>query len=57
VLRDLVAFYKTETGRKVTKHLLQFTQETMAAGHQHALAIDPKIERRIAARLIAEGVE
>lgn len=56
-LKDVVAFYKTPTGRKMTKHLPQITQEAMLAGQQHAISIQPKIERRLAARLKEEGIE
>ncbi|MFK7794711.1 MAG: DUF2059 domain-containing protein [Gammaproteobacteria bacterium] len=55
-LKKLVAFYKTKTGKKFTRHLPSLTQESMLAGQKHAESLVPLINQRLEARLRSEGV-
>ena len=55
-LTEVVAFYKTPTGRKIADKLPQLTQESMLAGQRHAESLGPLIQQRLLARLQAEGM-
>jgi len=55
-LNELVAFYKTPTGRKMARLTPQISQEGMIAGQQHGATLGPVIERRMRARLEQEGI-
>ena len=55
-LKDLVAFYKTPTGRKMAARLPRITAEKFTAGDQHALSLGPIIEKRLMARFREVGI-
>ena len=52
-LKEIVAFYKTPIGQKVTKELPTITQESMVASQQWAMSLTPKLNERITKRLQA----
>ena len=54
-LEEVVAFYKSPIGQKITSVLPQLTQESMLAGQRHAESLGPLIQQRLLARLKAEG--
>ncbi|WP_158970725.1 DUF2059 domain-containing protein [Paraglaciecola sp. L3A3] len=56
-LKEMVAFYKTETGKKVAAVLPKITQESMQASQQHGMSLTGKIQQRIQARFAKEGIE
>lgn len=55
-LKEIVGFYKTKTGSKMASLLPQITQEGMMEGQKHGMSLGPKINQRIQARLIQEGI-
>ncbi|MCO7222711.1 DUF2059 domain-containing protein [Pleionea sp. CnH1-48] len=56
-LKEIVAFYKTPTGKRMALHLPQITQESMMAGQKHGQSLGPEIEKRILERFKKEGIE
>lgn len=56
-LKEMVLFYKTPTGKKVTSVLPQVTQEGMLAGQKHGQSLGPVIEKRLKARFKKEGAK
>ena len=55
-LQEIVAFYKTDTGKKMANLLPELTQEGMQAGQLHGQSLGPTIERRLRARFEKEGI-
>ncbi len=55
-LSEMLAFYKTATGRKATKVLPQLMQESMIVGGAKAQALAPVILERVQNRLHREGL-
>lgn len=56
-LKEIVAFYKTPTGKKLTTLLPKITQEGMLAGQQHGQSLGPVIRQRLMARFEKEGIK
>ena len=54
-LREILAFYKTPVGKKVTKELPQITQEAMIKGQVWGQSLVPKLQSHIKTRLEKEG--
>jgi hypothetical protein len=46
-LRDLIAFYESPVGRKLTAALPQIAQESMAVGRQWGMELGQKIAKRL----------
>ncbi|MCF2947706.1 DUF2059 domain-containing protein [Paraglaciecola aquimarina] len=55
-LKEIVGFYKTTTGAKMASLLPKITQEGMMEGQKHGMSLGPKINQRIQARLVKEGI-
>lgn len=55
-LKEIVAFYKTPTGSKVTNLLPQITQEGMLKGQKQGESLVPVLQKRILARFKEEGI-
>lgn len=53
-LKEIVAFYKTPIGAKVTKELPAITQQSMMVSQKWAMGLGPKLNERITKRLQAE---
>jgi len=53
-LKEMVAFYKTPTGRKMALVLPQVAQEGLLAGQQHGQSLGPIIQQRLLARFEKE---
>jgi hypothetical protein len=56
-IRQLLAFYRTDIGRKAIAVMPLLVQESMQLGQQWGLSIAPLIERRIRERFLDEGVD
>lgn len=56
-IRELLAFYETEIGRKTIAVMPQLTQESMALGQSWGASIGAQIGQRITRRLAEEGIE
>ena len=56
-LKEMVAFYKTPIGMKVSETLPLVTQESMLAGQKHAQSLGPVIQQRLLARFKKEGIK
>ncbi len=56
-LKEMVAFYKTPTGRKMASLLPKVTQEGMLAGQEHGQSLGPIIQKRLLARFEKEGIK
>ncbi|MFK7840117.1 MAG: DUF2059 domain-containing protein [Bdellovibrionales bacterium] len=54
-LKEILAFYQTDVGKKVTKELPEITQKAMIAGQIWGQGLSPKIQSRVRNRLEAEG--
>ena len=54
-LRDVLAFYRTPTGKKFTKTMPAVAQESMQVGQRWAQGITPKLAERIKARAQKEA--
>ena len=54
---ELLAFYRTELGRKTIAVMPTLTQESMEAGQAWGMALGPTIGRRVSASLRREGIE
>lgn len=54
-LQFTLDFYKTPIGAKMAKLLPQVSQEAMMAGQKHGESLQPLVQRRLTARLKAEG--
>ena len=54
-LRDVLAFYRTPTGKKFTKTMPAVAQESMQVGQRWAQSITPKLAERIKARAQKEA--
>ncbi|MCA1563361.1 MAG: DUF2059 domain-containing protein [Acidobacteria bacterium] len=55
-LREMIAFYESPIGRKVTESLPVVAQESMQVGMGWALKRMPEVQRKIQERLKAEGL-
>lgn len=55
-LKQMIAFYETDLGRKTIRVMPMLVQESMAAGQLWGRSLGPEIERRIRARFKKEGV-
>lgn len=55
-IKDLTAFYKTDTGQKAMRVLPQLMQESMALGQQWAQTVVPPTMEKIKSRLRATGM-
>lgn len=56
-IRELLAFYDTQVGRKAVDVLPQIVGESMAAGQAWGQSLEPEINRRVEAALKREGIE
>ncbi len=56
-LKQMIAFYSTELGRKTIRVMPTLLHESMTVGQQWGRSLGPEIERRIRARFKKEGVE
>ena len=56
-IRQLIAFYQSEVGRKTVREMPLLMQECMEAGQQWGQTIQPQVKERITARLKKEGYE
>jgi len=56
-IRDLVAFYQTDTGRKAMQVLPQIVAESMTLGQEWGRSLSPEINQRVEAVLRKEGIE
>lgn len=54
-IKQLVEFYKTPLGRKVTETMPAMVQETMAAAQTWAQSMQGELTQRIISRLLKEG--
>lgn len=55
-LREMIAFYESPIGRKVTESLPAVGQESMQVGMGWAMKRMPEVQRKIQERLKAEGL-
>ena len=55
-LKEILAFYKTPVGQKVTKELPAITQEAMMKGQVWGQSMGPKLQKRIQQRMQEEGL-
>ncbi len=55
-LRELVRFYQTDLGRKLTRTQPRIIQESTAASRNHMQQLKPEIQKRVRAALEREGV-
>ena len=53
----MLTFYRSEVGRSVVKKLPQITAEAMVIGQQWGRVVGQEIQRRMIARLRAEGYQ
>lgn len=56
-IRELLAFYESDVGRKSIKVLPSLVQESMTLGQKWGESMGPEIERRVRERLGKEGVK
>lgn len=55
-LKEMLAFYKTPTGKKMASLLPRVTQESMMAGQRRGQTLGPIIQQRLRARFEKEGI-
>jgi hypothetical protein len=55
-LKQMIAFYSTDLGRKTIRVMPTLLQESMRAGQQWGQLLAPEIERRVRDRFKQEGV-
>ena len=56
-VEQLLAFYRTDIGRKTIEVMPTLTQESMEVGQAWGIAIGPLIGQRVSERLAREGIE
>ena len=56
-LKQMIAFYSTDLGKKTIRVMPTLMQESMRAGQQWGQLLAPEIERRVRARFKKEGVD
>jgi hypothetical protein len=56
-IRELLAFYGTDLGRKTIAVMPLLLQESMQLGQRWGRSLAPVVERRIRERFLAEGVD
>lgn len=55
-LEEILAFYQTPTGKKMTALTPQLTREGIVAGQKHGASVEALLKKRVDARLKAEGL-
>jgi len=56
-IRELIAFYQTDTGKKVIEALPKITSEAIAVGQKWGQSLIPEFTRRLQKALEKEGIE
>ena len=56
-IRELLAFYSSDIGRKVIRVMPAMAAQSMQAGQQWGESLGPQIEARMAAKLQQQGIE
>jgi hypothetical protein len=56
-LKQMIAFYSSDLGRKTIREMPTLMQESMRAGQQWGQSLAPEIERRVRNQFKKEGVE